>query len=562
MLPLLLAGSLSAGTFRVNTTEEFTQDFDGKCSLSEAIKAFNDQNEELTPSGCFLIHDVPGNRIILPAGQYDFTSEHAITQSMDIIGAGMDKTVITADFAFSVSTEIDFFHPERSVNPDVTMDGMTIKGVGTGGALGINVSSNFEFTSEKWLSSLWLNNVRLTNFIFSALFNDGGYVQLTSCLVHNNKGFNGGGIRNDGFTTFGGYMYIYSSAIYNNAATESEGGGIRNLGGMQILHSTISGNTAKSKGGGIYMGKKGIDGPGDPFLDLWHCTIANNKAPSGGGVYITTDPGLQTSTQYSIIANNFQPDGTTRTDFRGPLRTDPSFALANLVRSTTGTTKIITGTDITGQDPKLGSLTSDNGCAWTPGCITYTHRLNAGSPAIDKAFSSEDLRDQRGFVRPVDGNAAAGDNEWDLGAYEYDPALQNERLAVANSSGDAHSLVFPIDPDHNGWTKFSSNATGDYVTYTVLVPSSGTYQIKVRAQKNPDAGKFQTQVAASASGTYSSVGSSQDIYASSAAFTERTIGTTTFSSSGRKYVRFKVTGRNGASSGSKLYFDYIKLVKQ
>ncbi len=40
------------------------------------------------------------------------------------------------------------------------------------------------------------------------------------------------------------------------------------------------------------------------------------------------------------------------------------------------------------------------------------------------------------------------------------------------------------------------------------------------------------------------------------------VGSKTFSANGMKSFRFQVAGKNSSSSNFRLYFDYIKLVKQ
>ena len=86
----------------------------------------------------------------------------------------------------------------------------------------------------------------------------------------------------------------------------------------------------------------------------------------------------------------------------------------NLIQNTNGATIAgVTTHNIYGVAPLLGPLANNGG-------PTPTHALRFDSPAIDAGDSGSLTNDQRGFLRPVDGNgdsiAAA-----DIGAYEFLP---------------------------------------------------------------------------------------------------------------------------------------------
>src|SRR5262249_28061720 len=93
------------------------------------------------------------------------------------------------------------------------------------------------------------------------------------------NGFAPGGTATD---SFGGY-----------------GGGIINLGTLNITHSTTAGNRASDGGGGIYnVGT----------LTITNCTISQNQAPLGGGIYNFAVPflglgGTLTITSSTISGN-------------------------------------------------------------------------------------------------------------------------------------------------------------------------------------------------------------------------------------------------------------------
>ncbi len=108
----------------------------------------------------------------------------------------------------------------------------------------------------------------------------------------------------------------------------------------------------------------------------------------------------------------------------------------------------------------------------------------------------------------------------------------------------------------------SATAVGDLVSYTVNVPEARTYDVRVGTRKQSNEGMFQLAVAGSPNGTYTNHGAVQDEYNSSNLKSEFDIGTITFGSAGDKTFRFTVTGKNSASAGYALSFDYIKLIAQ
>ena len=69
-------------------------------------------------------------------------------------------------------------------------------------------------------------------------------------------------------------------------------------------------------------------------------------------------------------------------------------------------------------------------------------------------------------------------------------------------------------------------------------------------------------IAASLNGTYVDHGAAWDNYSATPVYTANDIGTVTFGSSGTKYFRFTITGKNASSSSYKIGLDYIRLIPQ
>ena len=227
----------------------------------------------------------------------------------------------------------------------------------------------------------------------------------------------GGGIKS------GGDLTLEDSEVTGNSATS--GGGIllslnTGCGCSTITNTTISGNTAEVSGGGIYFS----DGSTSAVTAS---TISANSAGSlGGGVTISS--GSIADIKSTILANNVSPTGP---DCNGTF----SSLGYNLVENLSSCSGAV-GTDITGADPVLGPLADNGG-------HTMTHALLPGSPAIDAVpvanctdASGDPLdEDQRGAIRPVDGNGD-GISKCDVGSYEA-PLTIESSVAIALSPSEA-----------------------------------------------------------------------------------------------------------------------------
>ena len=64
----------------------------------------------------------------------------------------------------------------------------------------------------------------------------------------------------------------------NELLIPADGGGISNYGTLSLRDSTVSANSATSRGGGIYNSHTGD-------ADLRETTVLNNTAPIGPGIF-------------------------------------------------------------------------------------------------------------------------------------------------------------------------------------------------------------------------------------------------------------------------------------
>jgi predicted outer membrane repeat protein len=214
-----------------------------------------------------------------------------------------------------------------------------------------------------------------------------------STISGNTAGERGGGIALDS-----GFATISRSTISGNSAqagSRPEGGGgvfVANYMTARIFNSTISGNTSAKTGGGLVTEY-------NANTTLINSTVtANHANTSGGGIRRVDDgTGAKITLDNTIVAGNTASvDGL---DMSGAIVSGNY----NLIGSTVGATFAPQANDITGQNALLGPL-ADNGGG------TFTHALLPGSPAIDAGNTTMDT-DQRGIARPQ----GAAD---DIGAYE------------------------------------------------------------------------------------------------------------------------------------------------
>ncbi|MDD2694936.1 MAG: CSLREA domain-containing protein [Anaerolineales bacterium] len=435
------AESPAGATISVNSYVDWIAD-DGFCTLREAIIAANTD----TPSGVTSEECPAGagvDTILLPGGVYTLS----LTNSPDTPQAGdLDITsqiVLTPLPGFTAKIFADDNADraiEISTTGKATLSSLWIYGgadTGWGGGgisnsgeltlTNASIYANFSSANGGGLSNNSSGKAHLSHVGFgNNLANIGGciantgnltlsQVSLTFCSATNGAGLsnnspgeatlsdlnisantasnNGGGISNSGWLTF------TRVTINGNEATNGDGGGIYHHDGIiQMENITLSDNSADSGLGG------GFNRNGGTGL-LTNVTIANNSAGLGGGLRAAAS-GI--SVKNVLLANN--SGGNCRID---------TGALASLGNNLSSDNTCDLGLNQPSDqnntgDPLLGPL-QDNGGK------TETHALLPGSPAIDQGSSSGcPLTDQRGYLRPADGDAD-GVVACDIGAYEVVP---------------------------------------------------------------------------------------------------------------------------------------------
>ena len=315
----------------------------------------------------------------------------------------------------------------------VTIDGSTVSGNaapagGGGGVFLLNGGASLMVTD----STLSANHA--PGSIGGAInSNNGDQVTIDGSTISGNDANAAGAIE-----VYNGDLAINGSTVSGNTATSFDGGGIRvrESEDTSIERSTISGNSAR-RGGGFASDRSTVAIEGS--------TISGNHVPpggtDGGGIHITSDAPAQTVTvSNSTIAGNdaFIAGGGASFDDLGGGAPDPVLsntivadntapagrdldgnfgASFSLIESAAGAaiTATVPGSNLAGQDPKLGPL-ADNGGP------TATRKPLAGSPVIDRGSTAASA-DQRGRARPVNipgiaSSPASGADGADIGAVE------------------------------------------------------------------------------------------------------------------------------------------------
>jgi CSLREA domain-containing protein len=204
-------------------------------------------------------------------------------------------------------------------------------------------------------------------------------------------------------------------------ASGGAGGGIYANSNLTLENSTISGNTSGSSiSGSQAAGTGGGVSISYGLVSMRYSTVYDNHLGSGigisvgGGIYVASTGGLTLGA--SILAGNSDGGGSASDCYAYGTTTSEDY---NLVGN-------IAGCTFTG--PTGNSFMGMPGFSLSPlgnhGGSTQTHALPAGNLVIDRipdatygcgtTYSS----DQRGWVRPADGNDS-GTDECDMGAFEY-----------------------------------------------------------------------------------------------------------------------------------------------
>ncbi len=403
---LLAAAPAGAATFNVVTTADSadasTEDgvcngggaVGGQCTLRAAIG-----QAQFTPGA---------DRIVVPAGTYqllDGLGELAATSTVTVEGAGARLTTIRAAGGSRVMT---------------ATGSITLRDVGmTGG----NLESG-------------------THAVGGGLQVASGDVTLERVAVYGNTLASATNARGGGVGISGGSLTILDSTVSGNTAVgrvgassggSASGGGVAIGAPTVIRRSTISGNTTRSYGAGMFSSGGGVNAGDETTLE--HVTLAGNTAATvadssgfrqGGNLYV------QGSGQRLVSGSIFTGGAASN----GPNCFVASGAVTEPAKNISSNADCMGGASIKNAVLQLGALANNGG-------PTDTLRPALGSPAMNGAAScGTRTTDQRGGPLPA-GPAC------DLGAIEVgaDRRIALQASKTAPAAGDDVTLIATITND-------------------------------------------------------------------------------------------------------------------
>jgi hypothetical protein len=382
--------------------------------------------------------------ITVPAGTYTLTRDGAnedaaatgdldVTEDLTIIGTGARATSV-AGGAAPFDDRIFEFRPGLSEEPAVTatITGLTITGGKAGGGGGGGVKNRGDLTLERVAVK---GNTSNPDGIGGGIFVDGGSLELIDSTVSGNSATSVGGLLQQG-----GTANITNSTISSNhSAPEQFGGGVAGLQGalVHILNSTIASNTSGRLGGGI-------------LTSLGTTVLVKNTIVSGNT--LDNCDTAQLGGAISSQGHNVSSDDTC--NFTKP-------------------------TDELNTNSRLGALANNGG-------PTDTRALLAGSPAVDAGNNAAcPLRDQRGIARK-DGDKN-GTVTCDIGSFE-----RNDLTAPQVTTTTPVAGKMGVKRNANLTATFSERMDGSTLNKATfklfrVAPNGSTSQItNVTVSSSPD----------------------------------------------------------------------------
>lgn len=363
--------ALAAASLTVDTFEDTFDGScaDGDCSLRDAVAAVDDGGTVRLPPGFFALNH---------AGAGPDVGDIDLVRPVTIVGIGETGTFLDAS---GLSDRV------FDVTADATLNHLTLlngASAGTGGLVRAR-DGNVELR-------------RITMFEGNA--RDGGAIAVAeTASVSIDRSWIFGSVANDR----GGGLFVRGSATLSRSTISehrAEGGGggifVGPLGSVSLSNSTLSNNVA-ARGGGI----RAI---GD--VELISSTVTSNRADVGGAILLS-----ETSVS-SVASSVFARNGATD---RGPLCQRRLHSDGHNVTDVGGCGFTGPG-DLAGVDPGLAALRQNGG-------PTPTHALRDDSPAIG-----------RGGVCPPTDQRGAPRSDCDSGAYELVLCL-GRRVTIVGTPG-------------------------------------------------------------------------------------------------------------------------------
>jgi hypothetical protein len=314
---------------------------------------------------------------------------------------------------------------------------------------------------------------------------------IDSLLLGNSAHIGGGGIFNNAPSGGKTSVTLLRSTLADNSAG-TDGGAVYNSGLLDVVQSTLSGNSASAgRGGGVF--NSGPPAAGSAMVTVLNSTFSGNSAPAGGGIAnggpFVGNPVSLVGTGAVVLGGTLLNAGALGANLVVITNIDPGgtsggtiSSLGHNLSSDDGGGFLTAQGDLLNSDPLLGPLQDNGG-------LTPTHALLCGSPAIDVGTNfTRAASDQRGatFARTFDDlfvpNTVGGDGT-DIGAFEVQksclsPAQALERLLVLVNATTARPQPLRASLE-------AAQASVARNNLTAAINQLQAFQNKVRAQVAP-----------------------------------------------------------------------------
>ncbi len=292
-------------------------------------------------------------------------------------------------------------------------------------------------------------------------------------------------------------------------------------------------------------------------------SVALASTTSGASIRYTTDGSTPTS--------------TTGTLYAAPVSIPATATLKAIAYKSGMTDSAVTSATYTVGpaaprfSPGAGSYTSAQNVTITTtsggASIRYTTDGSTPSATVGTVYSSPVSIASTATLKAVAYQSGQSDSTVTSGTYSLSGGTpinaEFETMTVNASSGDAINVVADAATSGGQWHKYSANAVNDFITFSLNVPTAGTYQIQVKVKAYTDRSIVQLATADAAGGPFTNKDSPKDFYAATATYPTFTYtNTVTFATSGTKYLRFTVTGKNAASTSYVIPLDALILTPQ
>jgi len=210
------------------------------------------------------------------------------------------------------------------------------------------------------------------------------------------------------------------------------------------------------------------------------------------------------------------------------------------------------------------------------GC-RYAISLNGDTPQIvdinaDEFSAAWNINVLRAMANGTSYHAINNPGIQTLKVWMIDPGVVLDKLTVKINSGvfEAENLNFTASTAYHtfseaglsgdGAVSLDASSAGQFITFNLPGLTAGIYDLSVRVKGLNTRGIAQMSMGDSLNGPFANLGSPLDFYTSSPAYTNLVTLRVTNATSGPKYLRFMVTGKNVSSSGYTVVLDSFTFV--